>query len=104
MEPTEGSGDGVAISVNAQGITYDLTFAPGNTYNVTINTSGHWRCTVPNYVSYKRIIGMFNGEEISIDSWQTQSNTISSPGADKTVTFSIDVDAPTGLKFDTDHY
>lgn len=47
---------------------------------------------------------MFNGEEISIDSWQTQSNTISSPGADKTVTFSIDVDAPTGLKFDTDHY
>lgn len=47
---------------------------------------------------------MFDGKVMSIPSWNTLSTTITSPGAGKTVTFSIDIDAPTGLKCDTDYY
>ena len=92
------------IPVNAKGKTYDINFEPGKTYSVTINTGGVWRCTVPSNTSYSRTIGEFDGSEMTIDTWQTQSNTVASPGAGNTVTFSISASAPTGLKCDTDYY
>ena len=90
-------------TVNAKGKTYNIEFTQGNCYIVKINTGGVWRCTTPSQQASDVVIGEFNGSIMTINQWQTQSNTITSPGKNTEAAFCVDESAPP-ISCDTDYY
>ncbi len=89
-------------AITARGKTYD-SYTAGDCYRVTISTGGVWRCTSSQQTSTVKV-GWFNGQLMTIDQWQSQSNTITSPGSGSVANFCVDPNAPSDLKCDTDYY